>query len=111
MTLIKGYIHKLSRYGFGETFTKWITDFRSGRTQTVSIQGKISQPAVILSGVPQGSALWPLQFILYLNEIQEVIQETAKLFADDTKVFDKERFITKRFRYSLFMVQQMAIKV
>ena len=89
VTLIKGYIHKLSRYGFGETFTKWITDFLSGRTQTVSIWGKIPQPAVVLSGVPQGSVLWPLQFILYLKEIPEVIQGTAKLFADDTKRVDK----------------------
>ena len=85
----KRLIHKLSTYGFGETFTKWITDFLIGRTQTVSIRGKFSQPAVVLSGVPQGSVLGPLLFILYVNEIPEVIQGTAKLFADDTKIFDK----------------------
>ena len=42
-----------------------------------------------MSGVPQGSVLGPLLFILYVNEIPEVIQGTAKLFADDTKIFDK----------------------
>ena len=85
----KRLIHKLSKYGFGETFSKWMTDFLSGRTQTVSIRGKFSQPAAVLSGVPQGSVLGPLLFILYVNEIPQVIQGTAKLFADDTKIFDK----------------------
>lgn len=85
----KRLIHKISRYGFGETFTRWITDFLSDRNQTVSIRGKFSQPAEVLSGVPQGSVLGPLLFLLYVNEIPEVIQGTAKLFADDTKVFDK----------------------
>ena len=42
-----------------------------------------------MSGVPQGSVLGPLLFILYVNEIPEVIQGTAKLFADDTKIFNK----------------------
>ena len=36
----KGLIHKVSRYGFGEIFTRWINDYLSGSTQTVSIQGK-----------------------------------------------------------------------
>ena len=87
--LHKNLIHKLSKYGFGETFTKWITDFLSGRTQTVSSWGKFSQQAVVLRGVPQGSVLGPLLFILYVNEILEVIQGTANLFAVDTKIFDK----------------------
>ncbi|MEW8548554.1 MAG: reverse transcriptase family protein [Candidatus Thiodiazotropha sp.] len=82
-------IYKLSKYGFGETFTRWITNFLCNRTQTVSLRGTFSQPSDVLSGVPQGSVLGPLLFILYVNEIPELIQGTAKLFADDTKVFDK----------------------
>ena len=53
------------------------------------LAGKFSQQAVDLSGVPQGSVFGPLLFILYVNEIPEVIQGTAKFFADDTKIFDK----------------------
>ena len=82
-------IHKISRYGFGETFTRWITDLLSRRTQTIYLRGNSSQPSEVLSGVPQGSVIGPLLFILYVNEIPELIKGTAKIFADDTKVFEK----------------------
>ena len=85
----KRLIHKISRYGFGETFTRWITHFLRERTQTVSIRGKFLQQAVVLSGIPQGPVLWPLLFIHYVNEILELIQGTANLFVDNTKIFDK----------------------
>ena len=48
-----------------------------------------SQTVVVLSGVAQGSVLGPLMLIRYVNEIPEVLQGTAKVFADDTKIFDK----------------------
>ena len=88
-------LYKISRYGFGETFTRWITDFLSRRTQTVYLRGNSSEPSEVLSGsrVPQGTVLRPLLFILYMNEIPELIKGTAKIFADDTKVFEK--FINK----------------
>ena len=85
----KRLVHKIARYGFGEVFTRWINNFLSDRTQSVSIRGEFSEPKVVLSGVPQGSVLGPLLFILYVNEIPEILQGTAKLFADDTKVYDK----------------------
>ena len=85
----KRLVHKIARYGFGEVFTRWINNFLSERTQTVSIRGEFSEPKDVLSGVPQGSVLGPLLFILYVNEIPEILQGTAKLFADDTKVYDK----------------------
>ena len=44
---------------------RWITDFLSNRTLTVFIRGKSSQPSEVLSGLPQGSVLGPLLFILY----------------------------------------------
>ena len=84
-------IHKLSRYGFGESFTRWITNFLCNCAQTVSIRGKFSQPAEVLNGVPQGSVLGPLLFILYVNEIPELVHGNAKLFADDTNDANKTK--------------------
>lgn len=86
----KRLVYKLSKYGFGENFTNWISDFLSNRTQSVHIRGHFSQPAKVTSGVPQGSVIGPLLFILYVNEIPELVQGTAKLFADDAKIFDKD---------------------
>jgi len=55
----------------------------------VGLRGAFSQLLDVLSGVPQGSVLGPLLFLLYLNELPDWIKSELKMFADDTKVWHR----------------------
>ena len=59
----------------------------NGRTQQVAVNGTLSAPADVISGVPQGSVLGPALFLLYINDIYEGIMSTMRLFADDSLIY------------------------
>ena len=65
----------------------WIDSFLSGRTQRVLVEGEASDDAPVLSGVPQGSVLGPLLFLVYINDLPECVRSPARLFADDTLIY------------------------
>ena len=65
----------------------WIKSFLTGRTQVIEVNGSVSESAPVLSGIPQGSVLCPLLFVIYINDLPEAINSDSFLFADDTKVF------------------------
>ena len=80
-------IKKLRRYHFSEHLIAWITSFLTDRPQHVVVNGISSFIAIILSGVPQGSVLGPLLFILFINDMQSCIKfSTIRFFADDTRL-------------------------
>lgn len=81
-------LKKLSYYGIKGQFLELLTSYLSGRTQYVSYGGRESTLLNILSGVPQGSVLGPLLFIIFVNDIVN-ITNVAKfvLFADDLNLF------------------------
>ena len=58
-----------------------------GRTQAVVLEGESSSEVPLTSGVPQGSVLGPLLFLLYINDLPQNIQSQVRLFADDTAVY------------------------
>jgi hypothetical protein len=65
----------------------WFASYLSNRKQFVSLQGANSEYAVIKRGVPQGSILGPLLFLLYINDLPEATKLFILLFADDTTLF------------------------
>ena len=62
--------------------------FLSERCQRVLLNGQSSEWASIKTGVPQGSILGPLLFLVYINDLPEGINSNVKLFADDTTVYN-----------------------
>ena len=80
---------KLQAHGIGGNVLQWISNWLSGRKQRVILGGQVSDWCNILSGVPQGSVLGPLLFVIYINDIDEVINSKLLKFADDTKIFNK----------------------
>ena len=80
-------LSKLAAYGIAGNLLTWIGAFLTGRRQQVSVRGCLSQWSPVTSGVPQGSVLGPLLFILYINDVPEVVSSSIKIFADDTKVY------------------------
>ena len=94
----KGLIYKLHCIGIRGNMLKWFSDYLIDRKQAVVIKGKTSSYRSINAGVPQGSVLGPLLFLIYINDIVKDIESIVKLFADDTSMYlsleDKE----ERFR-------------
>jgi hypothetical protein len=79
---------KLKNYGVDGMVLNWIKAFLSDRVQTVCVDDCMSDSADVLSGVPQGSCLGPLLFVLYINDIVNEVQNASiKLYADDCKLF------------------------
>ncbi|BHF61383.1 hypothetical protein SprV_0100435700 [Sparganum proliferum] len=83
----KRLIYKLSEIGIRGRLLTWITDFLTGRSQTVCIEASTSTPTPILSGVPHGSVLGPLLFLVYINDCVDDLGCSAILFADDVKLW------------------------
>ena len=78
----------LSHYGIKDPLLPWIRDFLTNRKQQVQVNGNKSNIYDVLSGVPQGSVLGPVLFIIFINSMVEM-SENAEIFlyADDLKVF------------------------
>ena len=78
---------KLKSYGITGKLLKWIEAFLTDRTQVVKVNGAESELAHVVSGIPQGSVLGPILFIIYINDLLESITTNGLLYADDTKIF------------------------
>jgi hypothetical protein len=84
----KRLIAKLEYYGITGPTGKWIEAWLTGRTQSVILDGESSAKASVKSGVPQGTVLGPLMFLLYINDIAECVSTSKiKLFADDCLLY------------------------
>ena len=65
----------------------WVEDYLQNRSQFVEINGEKSQWLPVKSGIPQGSVLGPLLFLIYINDLPENVNSTVYMYADDTKIY------------------------
>lgn len=83
-------IHKLINFGISGNLLNWIKSYLQERTQIVRIRGNESESILVTSGVPQGSNLGPLLFILFINDIADNLSFVKILiYADDVKLYYK----------------------
>ena len=83
----EGLLYKLEKSGIDGLLLEWFKSYLNNRKQRVVINGHHSEWTNIPAGVPQGSVLGPLLFLVYINDITKNIQGNIKLFADDTVLF------------------------
>ena len=82
----EGLLFKLRQLGIVGTLYDWIEHYLTGRSQKVVINGISSSLRNLQTGVPQGSILGPLLFLIYINDITNDLQCNVNLFADDTSI-------------------------
>ena len=80
---------KMEGYGITGNILKWVRDFLKGRNQRVRVGNDMSSKSNVTSGIPQGSVLGPVLFTIFINDLPDNINVHCKIFADDTKIYDK----------------------
>ena len=83
----KGLLHKLRGIGCSEKILLWFSSYLSDRRQRVVLNGIFSDWMAVFAGVPQGSILGPLLFLIFINDIVKCIGASIRLFADDTSLY------------------------
>ena len=91
---MKFYFRNLN-YGIRGNVLSWFQSYLSGRTQYVTVNGHVSDLSSITCGVPQGSVLGPLLFLIYVNDLPKFSKVMQfYLFADDTSIyFDSDSLV------------------
>ena len=85
----EGLLYKLECNSITGNLLALIRDYLANRKQRVVLNGKSSEWATISAGVPQGSVLGPLFFLVYINDLVDNVNCDIKMFADDTSLFSR----------------------
>ena len=79
--------YKLRQNGINDKLLALLTNYLNNRKQRVVINGTVSGWGDVKAGVPQGSVLGPLLFLVYVNDLENGMKSSVKFFADDTSLF------------------------
>ena len=109
----EGVIFKSKIYGIDGNLLKLLINYLKDRKQKVVLNGKTSSWKNILSGVPQGSVLGPILFLIYINDLPDGIKSICKIFADDRSLFSKvndKNYSTVELNNDLKIISNWAIQ-
>ena len=81
--------NKLITYSLDGSVLRWVRAFLTNRTQRVAVENSYSDEIAVTSGVPQGSVLGPLLFLLYINDLPDNIKCNIRMYADDVVFYVK----------------------
>ena len=82
-------LHKLKAIGISGKVDRWIMNFLLDRRQQIIVNGNKSSVSFLRSGVPQGSVLGPMLFLLFIGDISKEVSASTLVYVDDSKVKDK----------------------
>ena len=89
-------LDKLTSPGMNRSAVQWFRSYLTMRTQSVCTNGVLSEPQPISFGVPQGSVLGPLLFIIYINDLPLAVQGCCvELYADDTLIYFASKSVSE----------------
>ena len=80
-------LHKLESYGIRGSLHSWISSFLCKRQMRVVLDGESSKETEVISGVPQGTVLGPLLFLVHINDLPDSVSSNVRLFADDCLLY------------------------